>query len=217
MSSPWRLVLASACILKMPLISRRLSSKQMPLYIKWNLKEEIIINSIRPSLNEIFQRILVSIHAELIKKSEQELLISRDTWFPMARFHVILFFTASQDEITMKKIFTLSISLLSFSLFAGAPVLSNCTPSLPTEHPDFCASFKSSASCHCMESGLPRGTCQNMDTVYRLMMARFGSLQRACEYQHNTSTQECIDDWTCYRQGGKNSQGGFCSTTGNAC
>lgn len=115
----------------------------------------------------------------------------------------------------MKKILTLFATFLSFSLFASP--ISMCNQALPTTNPEFCASFKSSATCHCMESGLPRGTCQNMETIYMLMMARFGSIQRACEFQHDTSTQECIDDWSCYRKGGKNTQGGLCSATGKAC
>ena len=34
------------------------------------------------------------------------------------------------------------------------------------------------------------------------MIAFFGSLQKACEYQQSTSTQDCLDNWTCYLNGG---------------
>lgn len=116
----------------------------------------------------------------------------------------------------MKWIFALFLSFLSFSSFA-APLYSNCPQALPTNNSGFCASFKSVAACHCKESGLPDGTCQNMQTVYQLMIARFGSIKKACEYQHDTSTQVCVDDWKCYRNGGKDSQGNLCSSTGKVC
>jgi len=56
-----------------------------------------------------------------------------------------------------------------------------------------------------------------MKVVYDRMINMFGSLKRACEYQRDTSVQNCMDDWNCYRFGGVNSLGGLCSSTGKAC
>lgn len=123
-----------------------------------------------------------------------------------------------QDEKIMKWILALMLSFLSFSSFAAPEVYSNCKQALPTDNPGFCASFKSAAACYCKESGGPGFVCQNMDLVYKLMMERYHhKLQEVCEAQHDTSTQTCIDDWNCYRNGGKDSQGRLCSSTGKVC
>lgn len=116
----------------------------------------------------------------------------------------------------MKWTFLLILSLLSFSSFA-ADTFTSCQQALPTNNANFCSSFHAVASCHCVESGLPQKTCQNMNTIYQLMLARFGSIDKACEYQHDTSTQICKDDWSCYRLGGSDSQGRLCSSTGKIC
>lgn len=116
----------------------------------------------------------------------------------------------------MKRILLLAACLCSFSAFA-ANMYSNCPQSLPTSDIGFCPSFKSVAECHCVESGLPKSKCKNMRDIYLLMIARFGTIQKACEFQHDTPTQVCVDDWNCYRSGGRDSQGKLCSTTGNAC
>lgn len=120
------------------------------------------------------------------------------------------------EKKTMKWIFALMLSLLSFSSFAANMYLA-CPQALPTNHSDFCPSFKSVAKCHCTASGLPERKCQNMENIYQLMIDRFGSVRKACEFQHDTSTQVCIDDWTCYRLGGKDSAGHLCSSTAKAC
>src|SRR3990167_1233261 len=67
---------------------------------------------------------------------------------------------------------------------------------------EFCNSFKSAAECHCVSSGFPRGMCTNYRLLYKRMLDTFGSLQKACEFQKETSTQECIDDWNCFLSGG---------------
>lgn len=108
----------------------------------------------------------------------------------------------------------LAIVLCFFTLPIFAK--SDCPQALPTNHKNFCASFKKSAICHCSDS-LPDGMCQNMDTLYSRMISVFGSLEKACEYQKDTATQTCIDDWNCYRKGGKDSQGRSCSSTGKKC
>ncbi len=59
--------------------------------------------------------------------------------------------------------------------------------------------------------------CQDMNALYNRMIAVFGSLQKACAFQHYTSTQDCIDNWTCYRQGGVDSRGRACSSNRSPC
>ena len=114
----------------------------------------------------------------------------------------------------IKKIIALSVYLFSASTFAA---LTACPSAVSSSEPGFCSSFKLAAQCHCTNSGLPVGMCTNMQVLYSRMISTFGSVQRACEFQHDTSTQNCVDDWSCYQNGGINSQGGLCSSTGNAC
>lgn len=113
----------------------------------------------------------------------------------------------------MRTLFIFFICLISSSVFA-LPLA--CLQALPTTHPGFCASFKSVAQCHCEEK-IPGALCKDMKTLYKRMLDMFGSLQKACEYQKDTTTQICIDDWNCYLNGGRNSQGGLCSNTGAKC
>src|SRR3990167_9823649 len=99
----------------------------------------------------------------------------------------------------MKRIFYLFALFWSFSAFA-APLYSNysnCPQGLPDDNPEFCSSFKSVASCHCVESGLPKGMCQDVNLIYNRMISMFGSVQKACEWQHDTDTQTCVDYWSC--------------------
>jgi len=116
----------------------------------------------------------------------------------------------------MKWIAVLLLSFLSFSTFAANHDLA-CGQALPASDPHFCASFKSVAVCHCTESGIPAGKCQNMNNIYQLMINLYKTVENACAHQHDTSVQICIDDWKCYRNGGRDSQGRLCSSTGNAC
>ena len=117
----------------------------------------------------------------------------------------------------MKWILTMFVLAWSLSSFATSQQISRCPQALPDNHSGFCASFKSVAECHCTESGLPKGMCQNMNSLYDRMISMFGSLQKACAYQHDTTTQACIDDWNCYRIGNADSGGNLCSGTGHAC
>ncbi len=112
----------------------------------------------------------------------------------------------------IKKTVGLIACLFSVAAFAA----SNCPQATVSSHPNFCHSFKVSAECHCSNSGLPKGMCTNMSTLYNRMISTFGTLQRACEFQRNTPAAVCIEDWNCYRLGGKNSNG-LCSSTGRAC
>lgn len=108
---------------------------------------------------------------------------------------------------------SLAIVLFSGSIMAAT----SCPEALPTNNAGFCPSFQAAAQCHCTSSGVPKGLCQDVRAVYKRMLALFGSVQRACEYQKNTSTQTCVDDWGCYINGGIDSQGRQCSGTGAAC
>ncbi len=92
-----------------------------------------------------------------------------------------------------------------------------CPQATPTNDPGFCYSFKKAAECHCTSSGLPARMCTDMNIIYQRMLAVFGSTQKACEFQHDTTPQNCIDSWNCYRTGGVNTNGEPCSGTGAAC
>jgi hypothetical protein len=113
--------------------------------------------------------------------------------------------------------FFTSTSYAFFLEMFVSPIHANCSQALPTDNPAFCASFKSVAECHCTSSGLPPGMCQDMTTIYNRMVKIFGSQQKACEYQKDVPTQQCMDDWNCYRSGGRDSQGKLCSSTGQVC
>ncbi len=114
----------------------------------------------------------------------------------------------------IKKIIITLACTFSIPLFAS---ITACPPATSSSDPGFCSSFKIAAQCHCTSSGLPTGMCTNMQLLYSRMISTFGSVKRACEFQHDTSTQNCVDDWNCYRFGGKNSQNELCSATGKAC
>lgn len=111
----------------------------------------------------------------------------------------------------MKTLLAALVYVFSASCFAI------CPNALPTNHPGFCPSFKTAAVCYCTSSGLPGGVCQDMNALYNRMIAVFGSLKRACDYQRYTTPQDCVDNWTCYLRGGVDSQGRACSSTKKAC
>jgi len=92
----------------------------------------------------------------------------------------------------------------------------SCPTATPSNAPGFCGSFAIAAQCHCTKS-LPAGMCTDVRQLYKRMIAAFGSLRRACDSQHETTTQACIDDWNCYLSGGVTSESGLCSGTGSAC
>lgn len=110
----------------------------------------------------------------------------------------------------IKIILAFFVSIFSASLFA-------CSSALPTDSAGFCPSFKIAATCYCTTSGLPAGMCKDMNALYNRMLIVFGSLQKACEFQHYTSTQDCVDNWSCYRNGGVDSRGRTCSSTQLPC
>lgn len=93
----------------------------------------------------------------------------------------------------------------------------DCGKAPPPSDPNFCGAFRQIAQCHCTSSGLPSELCVNMDDLYDQMISIFGSQQNACSFQQDTPYQTCMDDWNCYRLGGKDSNGQLCSQTGKAC
>lgn len=109
----------------------------------------------------------------------------------------------------------MSILLLSFSssIFSA----STCPLAAAITSSEFCSSFKAVTECHCALSGVPKSMCSNMNLFYKMMIDVLGPLQRSCAAQHYVPTQECIDDWNCYRYGGLTTDGQLCSGTGHAC
>ena len=95
--------------------------------------------------------------------------------------------------------FTLFFSAV-FTVFAA-----NCPFATPASDPAFCKSFHLAAECRCTNSGLPRGMCANMNLLYNRMISMFGSVERACQFQRDTSFDMCMEDWRCYRLGGVDS------------
>lgn len=112
----------------------------------------------------------------------------------------------------IRKVITLAICLFSFSSFA----LTSCPQALPANQPGFCETFKTSVTCFCSNT-LPKRMCENINQIYQLMIARYGSIEIACKFQRETSVQICLDDWRCYKNGGVDSQGGPCNGSGQAC
>ncbi len=104
--------------------------------------------------------------------------------------------------------------MVSFPSFAA---MTSCPPAEPVTSPNFCTSFKAAAACHCALSGLPESMCQDINEIYDRMLAIFNSVEQVCSYQQDTLQQICIDDWNCYRYGGRDSQGNLCSASGNPC
>jgi len=107
------------------------------------------------------------------------------------------------------------LSMCMFCIFLSSVSYASCPPATPNNSSGFCSSFKISAQCHCSAS-LPAGMCTDMKSLYDRMISMFGSLSRACAYQRETSAQNCIDAWNCYRLGGTSSSG-LCSGTGLPC
>ncbi len=109
------------------------------------------------------------------------------------------------------------VLFMYLSSIFGSSILFACPMATPTGSSDFCQSFKVAAQCHCSASGLPSRMCQDMNIIYERMIAVFRDVKKACEFQHDTSTQNCVDSWRCYRQGGLNSNNEACSGTGASC
>jgi len=91
-----------------------------------------------------------------------------------------------------------------------------CPQATATNAPNFCATFRVAAKCHCT-TGLPAMMCVKIQTLYQRLLVVFGTLEKACEYQHDTTKEDCMDSWNCYLYGGNNVGGNLCSGTGRAC
>ncbi|ARG97067.1 hypothetical protein B6N58_04950 [Legionella micdadei] len=95
----------------------------------------------------------------------------------------------------IKKICLSAVSyLFAFATFA-------CPNALPTNDPNFCASFKTAAKCYCTSSGVPSGMCEDMHQLYSRMVAVYGSLENACRAQKYTTMEDCLNNWNCYLYG----------------
>ncbi|WP_084273736.1 hypothetical protein [Legionella fairfieldensis] len=110
------------------------------------------------------------------------------------------------------------IIIAVFTCFFYVSGYAVCPNALPTNDVNFCASFKDTAGCHCREL-LPKGgaLCNNPHLIYETMLIRYKSLQNACATQTYTSAQDCMDNWSCYLNGGVDSHGRICSSTRLAC
>jgi len=134
----------------------------------------------------------------------------------------------------VSRILVLLLCFISLSCFASpaadlsasSDLRRGCPQAPATTSGDFCGGFKTSAYCHCIEKGMDASVCDDMNQVYDAMMAYFrdspeGALAGACSYgeaqEDGVPKQVCMDDWNCYRNGGANSQGGLCSSTGQTC
>lgn len=106
--------------------------------------------------------------------------------------------------------------LFAFLLLASLKLIA-CPRAVPTHCPDFCNTFRAAAQCHCTTSGLPQGMCSDVKLLYQRMIATFGTLERTCAFQRDTTIENCIDSWQCYLNGGNNHDGKPCSNTGNPC
>jgi hypothetical protein len=114
----------------------------------------------------------------------------------------------------LKKIYL--AALMYGSLFSTA-AFSYCSNALPTDDPNFCASFKLVAKCYCTSSGLPAGMCEDMNQLALRLKAVFGSLEKACKSQKYTNAEDCMDNWNCYLNGGVDSRNRICSSNYRAC
>jgi hypothetical protein len=107
------------------------------------------------------------------------------------------------------------MGLLCF--FFSSVLTATCPRASGTETPKFCASFKVAAQCHCQASGLPSMMCSNVRLLYQRLMLTFGTIEKTCAFQRDTTTEDCIDAWHCYLNGGKNMRGKLCNSTGRSC
>lgn len=134
----------------------------------------------------------------------------------------------------MKKTLFVGAAALFFVNFAVAnsafPVATQvassqiCTPNpiLPSDTVgNFCTLFPATvASCWPPVGAYKKFSHQQMMQNYNLMKSVYGTLAQACRKNAATTgstVQQCIDQWTCYVTGGRDSQGGLCSGTGAAC
>lgn len=111
------------------------------------------------------------------------------------------------------KLIFVFLSVFSSCIFAA----SSCSPATAVSSPGFCKSFGDAAKCHCRSAGLPEGMCKNYKLLYNRMINIYGSVERACRAQHETTVEECMNDWACFLDGGQTASGEICSGTGESC
>ncbi len=94
-----------------------------------------------------------------------------------------------------------------------------CPKTKPMDSKKFCSSFEGVVKCVCLANIHSSFMCRSMSVIYMTILAKFGSIEKFCndKHQYRVPPQQCIDEWNCYRNGGKNSQGVLCSGTGNRC
>ncbi len=112
---------------------------------------------------------------------------------------------------------TFSNMVLVGYFLASLSYAGSCPQALPADDIGFCKSFQAVAQCHCQSSGLPAKMCSNVSQVYQRMISTFGSIERACKYQKDTSYENCMQDWKCYLYGGNTNTHTLCNGTGKAC
>lgn len=110
----------------------------------------------------------------------------------------------------IKWILAFALAIFNLNSFAE-----DCSRALPPHAREFCGTFEKSAQCYCRKKskGLPNVKCDTMENIYDKMISTFHSLERACDFQKDVSSQECVDSWNCYRKGGSTSYGRYCNDT----
>lgn len=109
------------------------------------------------------------------------------------------------------------LAFIASLLLTGLQIAHACPAAAAVNSPDFCSSFRSVAQCHCVSHGLPARMCTDINVIYQRMLLVYSSMERACQHQSNTSPQNCINSWNCYRNGGATPDGELCSGTGASC
>lgn len=110
------------------------------------------------------------------------------------------------------------ILVLALLIFSPLQLMaSSCPHAVPTHCAKFCETFRNAAKCHCTSSGLPQGMCSDVKLLYKRLITTFGTLERTCEFQRDTTKENCIDSWHCYLNGGVNTDGKPCNDNGNPC
>lgn len=110
-----------------------------------------------------------------------------------------------------------SVCSLAWSLPAFS-ANDDCPPAVATKNPNFCGSFITAATCRCNKAGgIPKEICGDIKKIYKYMISYYGSQQRACAIQKETTPRICEDDWNCFWKGGEDSNHNPCSGNKKAC
>lgn len=136
-----------------------------------------------------------------------------------------LLYLTKREINVMKKFFIIYGAIvalsISFSCLAATTFIFPVqNPSSVTACPDspshlasnFCPGFYTAVMCNCDEH-FPAGYCEgslHVQGIYNKMIAMYGSLATACQKNDPAAPQECIDQWNCYLNGGKDAAGRNC-------